>query len=200
GKGSDEDNAHADSEAGGKAKAKGKTATPTAADTPPCRRCARLGLACTFVSDRSSFPSTSSLSTAPALDASSTANEDDQEVVFLEGGTEEGDWGELDFALQAVPIVDVDDETGEAKRREEPILCLSGRTGGRLPGDPGAASNVNLPWCRWVVASVGFSPPAGRPGKAQTAGLRRGDELTHLHAEPGARAAAGLLSRRGMDR
>ncbi|CAM9504723.1 unnamed protein product, partial [Sphacelaria rigidula] len=36
------------------------------------------------------------------------------------------------------------------------------------------------PWCRWVVRTVGFVPPRGRPGKAQLAGLSPGDELTRL--------------------
>lgn len=50
-------------------------------------------------------------------------------MTFLEGGTEEGDWGELDFALEAAPIVDVDGG-GEERRREEPLIGLSGRLGG----------------------------------------------------------------------
>ncbi|CAN0427208.1 unnamed protein product, partial [Ectocarpus sp. 8 AP-2014] len=107
--------------------------------------------------------------------------------VFLEGGREEGDWGELDFSLDAVPI----------RGREEPIPGFTGAGKGIATESTGAEP---LPWCRWFLSSVGYSPPTGRPGKAQLAGLCPGDELTHLLPEPRVRLEAGRVSREDMDR
>lgn len=42
--------------------------------------------------------------------------------MFLEGGAEEGDWDELDFALQAVPI---------PGGREEPVAEFTGGRRGK---------------------------------------------------------------------
>lgn len=46
--------------------------------------------------------------------------------MFLEGGFEEGDWDELDFALQAVPI----------GGREEPVAGLTGGVRGTDGDEP----------------------------------------------------------------
>ncbi|CAM9985193.1 unnamed protein product, partial [Ectocarpus sp. 12 AP-2014] len=166
-----------------------ETATWTAS-APECTRCQHLGRPCTFLSDRRRFP-------PPPLPLASTstsragAEEEEEEkeegVLFLEGSREEGDWGELDFSLEAVPI----------RGREEPVPGFTGAG----KGEGGIATGAEpLPWCRWFVSSVGFSPPTGRPGKAQLAGLCPGDELTHLLPEPRVRLEAGRVSRGDMDR
>lgn len=54
--------------------------------------------------------------------------------------------------------------------------------------------------CKRLLHAKTSLQTAGRPGKAQLAGLRPGDELSHLHPEPGVCLEAGLLSREGIDR
>eukprot|EP00752_Nemacystus_decipiens_P003642 g3356.t1 len=157
-----------------------------------CKRCLHLDLTCVFRVDRE-FGAGSSSSSSPWTSRTAAGGDPsaplpsscEDGVVFLEGGFEEGDWDELDFALEAVPI----------GGREEPVAEITGRVREKL-----SAGAAELPWCRWMISRIGFSPPMGRPGKAQLAGLRPGDELSHLHPEPGVRLEAGLLGRQKMDR